>query len=153
MYKKLIIAALVALSSNSLAANCSQNKEVYLPQWLKNSIANYRLYISNISAEDVEVEVKFYDGTNNRYTESSESGSNFSYDGQLFGNPANSPVTLSAGKTGRLTLNTGGATKFGYAKISWSSESCLDSALQVSALYFTTSGLASWRDVNNGLPF
>ena len=152
--KKLLIAALTVLSANAFAADCTTSKEIQLPQWTIGKFENYRVYVSNVSDSAVDVEIKFYDSDKDRYLETSEAGTQFSYNAQFTANPALTSTSLAAGHTGRVTLHHGGVTQYGLATISWTAQTCLPEALQASVMYWTSDDDAlTWRDVNGGKAF
>jgi hypothetical protein len=94
-----------------------------LPHWLKDPSPMYTtIFISNISDEQVTVYLTLYNVDGNSYTESSETGTNFSVERGFSGDPMSAGgATLQANATGELRVLGTGTLKTGYGQIKWSS--------------------------------
>jgi len=94
-----------------------------LPSWFKDSSPMYTsIFVSNVSDEQVTVHLTLYDANGNVYTESSETGTNFSVNFGFSGDPLSvSGATLQANATGELRVLGTGAQKSGYGEVKWSS--------------------------------
>ena len=136
MFSEMSKADEASVNFAGMAPNCVTSKELSLPQWRIGEWASYDVVVSNVSATDVDVEVKVYDAEGVRIDASYSKPTEYRQV-QFSSSPVTAPATLASGKTGSATvtiLHSPLSSTYGRATISWSSSSCLTEAIQVHAL-------------------
>lgn len=107
----------------SVLSSIASTGSAVLPHWQKSATESQYIYVSNVSPSVSRVSITLFQKNGIAYTESSELGTQISFDG-FTGSPLNlTGAVLSGNHSGYVKIDAleGGETFFGYALIEWTS--------------------------------
>ena len=122
------------LSGNTLAnePQCETSKEYHYAHWGRNA----DVQITNLSADDIQVEVELYDKQGNRITDLAAASLSIVLVDNFPSTPMLSAQTLPAGHTGWAHVGYDydyrGPQNSAYAIVKWSSATCLGESVLLS---------------------
>lgn len=150
---------LILFSSLLVCSSFAGNGNAIVPFWVKLQDAGYSyIVLTNISNENVTVQITLKDANGVIYNENTEPGANISTEENFIGNPVSAEgAVLEAGKMGLLAIRNVGDLKRGYGIIKWSSamgnSPCLVGFWGTSVLDADLLPMPEYQLINNGQPF
>jgi len=115
---------LLALGLTASQVALAGQGQALIPHFVASTNSSCHLHVTNISQNDVEVQINFFEQNGNSYSPNLSTW--YAFSGL---NPITSKVTLGSKKTGAISLNNTSSQSVGFGYIKWLSEVEQDKAL------------------------